>query len=682
LVDILLISSINYHPVKCFANNILIQVNKKFMILDFVKMKQSFFTHLNVLIVTLFFFMQRPFYAQTLKTTVINESHLITNANFETGNLNGWKHWKTRSSEITDDAFSGKFALKIGPERGFCNQETSVKANSLYRISAYLKTDSGAEEVQLMVSDYGGVAKSISIAKAEYTKVSIDFQTAFSTEKLVISLFHLAGNGHGFADEISLTYLGEAPNPSIQEFVKIPKRIIKEENSVAQLSNEKMEWFLNDKFGMFIHWGVYAAMDEGAEWVRHKEAWGHEYYQRRARNPETGFTAAKFDATKWTELAKKAGMKYMALTTRHHDGYALFDSKHPASWTSKKDLGRDFIKEYVDAVRASGLHVGMYYSPMSWRYPDYYDVTAKDAKPNVWGYKTAAWHKEDARDMKEEVYEQVTSILKNYGKIDYMFWDGGWLGQSVNDKLERYFWDSGMFQNPNNEWPINEKYSTYDENGNALGIIGLVRKYQPEMIVNERLGWIGDVYLEEGASATSGDIRFKNYGEKCVSLQKGGWGYRPNIEVFSFQEVAVYLSNCVVRNINLLLNVAPDREGVIPQKQQEVLLKTGDWLSKVGNAVYNTKGDPWQPLFGEFGFTFNQNKIYCHVFIGYRELKSGTFTTQSLGNKKVQKVINLYDRRELKWVKNKDKTITTSDVDYSLNPAATILEITLTSSVY
>jgi alpha-L-fucosidase len=615
-------------------------------------------------------------------TIETDETNLVINADFETGNLNGWKYWKTKSAYITEESYSGNYAVKIGPERGFCIQETKVKPNSLYRITAFIKTESGAEEIQLMVSDFGGPAKSISSVKTEYTKVSIYFQTAFSTDKLLISLIHPSGKGSGFADQIELTYLGEAPKPKIQEFVKIPKRIVKSENGVAQLPNEKMDWFLNDRFGMFIHWGVYAAMDEGAEWVRHQEAWGFEYYQRRARNPEKGFTATKFDANQWANLAKKAGMKYIALTTRHHDGYALFNSKHPSSWNSVKDLNRDFIREYVDAVRTSGLHVGMYYSPMSWRYPGYYDVTGKDAKPNVWGYKTAAWHKDDAQDMKEEVYEQVTTLLKNYGKIDYMFWDGGWLSQTVNSELEKTFWDSGMYQNPKNEWGINEKYSTKDENGKSLGIMGLVRKYQPEMIVNERFGWVGDVHAEEGGSATSGDIRFEHYGEKCVSLQKGGWGYRPNRDVYSFEDVVVFLSNCVVRNINLLLNIAPDREGVIPQNQQEVLLKTGDWLSKVGKSIYNTRGGPWQPLFGEYGFTFNHNKIYCHIYEGYRNLKSGTFTTQSIGNKKVSRIINLYDGKELKWIKNKNNTITISSVDYTLNPSTTILEITLNESIY
>ncbi|MGZ0014793.1 alpha-L-fucosidase [Yeosuana sp. AK3] len=644
-------------------------------------MKPIFSFFKKAVVIILLLTIQISLQAQSSKTE--NDTHFIINADFETGTLDGWSYWRTKYAEITTDAFSGKYAVKFGSERGFCIQETKVRPNSLYRISAYIKTESGAEEAQLMVSNYGGPEKSVSSSLTVYTKVSIDFQTAYSTDLLLISLIHPSGKGSGYADQIELTYLGKAPNPKIQEFVKIPKRVLKEENGVAQLPNDKMDWFLNDRFGMFIHWGVYAAMDEGAEWVRHQEAWGFEYYQRRARDPETGFSAAKFDATQWANLAKKAGMKYMALTSRHHDGYALFDSKHPNSWTSKKDLGRDFIKEYTDAVRASGLHVGLYYSPMSWRYPGYYDVTGKDVKPNVWGYKTASWHKEDAQAMKEEVYEQVTMLLKDYGNIDYMFWDGGWLSQTVDPELERVFWDSGKYQNPDNQWPINEKYITKEEiTGKPLGIMGLVRKYQPNMFVNERFGWVGDVHAEEGGSSTSGDIRFEHYGEKCVSLQKGGWGYRPNRPVYSFEEVAVYLSNCAVRNINLLLNVAPDSEGVIPENQQEVLLKMGSWLTKVGGGIYETRGGPWQPSFGEYGFTFKDKKIYCHIYEGYRELNSGKFTTQSIGNKKVLQVINLYDGKKLNWVKNKNNTITVSDVNYALNPATTILEITLTESVY
>ena len=144
-------------------------------------------------------------------------------------------------------------------------------------------------------------------------------------------------------------------HPELQEFMPFEPRIPKEMGGVSQLDNEKVNWFLNDKFGMFVHWGVYSAMPEGSEWVRHQEAWSNEYYMGRARDPEKGFTAAKFNPTEWAALAKKAGMKYTVLTARHHDGYALFDSKHPFSWTSQRDLGRDLIKEYANAVAGSEM---------------------------------------------------------------------------------------------------------------------------------------------------------------------------------------------------------------------------------------------------------------------------------------------------------------------------------------
>ncbi len=638
---------------------------------------------INALAITLLLMLQLNLHAQTAKTTDVNDTHLIKNADFETGTLEGWKHWRTRYSSIVKDAYSGSYAVKIGPERAFCNQEAKVRSNALYRLSAHVKTESGAEEVQLIVSNYGGIEKSVASSLTDYNKISIDFQTAFSIDTIMISFVHPTGAGSVFADQVELLYLGEAPKPALQEFVPLQKRVLEEDLGLSQQSDETMNGFVNDKFGMFIHWGVYATMPEGNEWVRHQEAWGQDYYQRKARDSAKGFSAAKFNPKDWADLAKKAGMKYTVLTTRHHDGYALFNSKHPASWTSQKDLGRDLIKEYTDAIRASGLRVGLYYSPMSWRYPGYYDVFGNDCKPNIWGYKTAKWHKEDARVMKEEVYEQVTKLMKDYGNISYMFWDGGWLAQTVNLALERNFWNPGKYQDPANEWPINEKYITKEEEtGKALGIMGVVRKYQPDMIVNTRFSWIGDVFSEEGGGYTSGNIRTEEFTEKCISLQKGGWGYRPNSKVYSFEEIVMYLSNCAVRNVNFLLNVSPDREGVIPQNQQDVLLKMGNWLSKVGTGIYNTRGGPWQPLFGEYGFTYRDNKIYCHINKGYRELKSGQFTTQSLGNKKVSKIINLYDGKALSWVKNKNNTITIKDVDYSLNPSTTLLEISLTEPVY
>ncbi len=616
--------------------------------------------------------------------TPVNETHVLKNADFETGSIQGWKHWRTKNAAIVNDAYSGKYAVKIGPDRGVCNQEAVVRSNALYRISAYVKTESGAEEVQLIISNHGNPVKTVSSSITSYTKVSVDFQTAFKIDSILISFVHPAGTGSALIDEVELLYLGEAPKPQLQEFMPYQARVPEVTGGVAQLDNEKVNWFLNDKFGMFIHWGVYSAMPEGSEWVRHQEAWSNEYYMGRARDTEKGFTAAKYNPKEWAALAKKAGMKYTVLTARHHDGYALFESKHPYSWTSQQDLGRDFIKEYADAVRSAGLKAGLYYSPVNWRYVGFYDPFGNNVLQNVWGYKTAAkWHKQDATMMKEEVYEQVTRLFKNYGKLNYIFWDGASLGQVKNKALSDSFWDAGRYQNPANIWPVSEKYITReDSTGKALGILGMARKFQPDMLLNERFGWVGDVHIEEGGNYSSGKISNTVVAEKCVSLQRGGWGYKPNAKVYSFEEVVMYLSNCVVRNSNLLLNVSPDREGVIPQNQQEVLLKIGVWLDRVGKGIYHTRGGPWQPLFGEYGFTYRENKIYCHIYKDYRESKFNHFITQSIAEKKVTKVINLFDGKELTWVKNKDNTITISGVDYTQNPAATLLEITLTEPVY
>lgn len=605
----------------------------------------------------------------------------VANAGFETGDLSGWKNWRTRAARITSHASSGQHAIELGPERGLAAQAIKIVPDSRYRLSARVRTEVGAEEVQLIASDYGGLPMSVSSARTDYTEISLEFVSARTAQEMLITLMHPSGPGKGYADEVQLTRLGPAPPPQVQEMLVPAGRILAEEGGAAQQPDEVLAWFQAAKFGLFIHWGVYAAMDEGAEWVMHERAYPPETYRRRAEDPVNGFTAASYRPADWAALARRAGMRYVVLTARHHDGYALFDSRHENSWTSVQHLGRDFIRDYVAAVREAGLHVGLYYSPMSWRYPGYYDVTGQRAKPNVWGYGTAPENKENARVMKEEVYEQVTRLLSDYGPLEYLFWDGGWLGQSIDAEMEDRFWDTGLFQNPANEWPVAERYLVRDgTSGRALGIMGLVRHFQPRLLVNERFGWVGDIHSEEGISAPAGPIRVQPT-EKCMPLMKGGWGYRPDRPVFSFEDISVHLSACVVRNINFLLNVSPDREGRIPDNQRAVLEQVGRWMDQVGESIHGTHGGPWQPQFGEYGFTYRANQIYAHVFAGYRERGSGTFTTHSLGSKSVQGVRDLLTGRTLPWSMNADRTLTVRDVDYTLHPAVTILAITLGEDV-
>ena len=178
------------------------------------------------------------------------------------------------------------------------------------------------------------------------------------------------------------------------------------------------------------------------------------------------------------------------MTPQHHDGYALFESRYMDAFTSKQTHNRDFVKEYVDACREAGLKVGLYKTLIDWRFPGYYDVTGTDCKSNKFGYTTAFWHKENARVMKEELYCQIKELMTKYGKIDQLFWDGGWLVQRGSDADGAYLGESGKYMSNDNQWPVNPIFQDIEkETGKALGLMGMVRKYQPDIVTNIRSGW-------------------------------------------------------------------------------------------------------------------------------------------------------------------------------------------------
>ncbi|MDQ8184183.1 alpha-L-fucosidase [Pelagicoccus sp. SDUM812002] len=180
------------------------------------------------------------------------------------------------------------------------------------------------------------------------------------------------------------------------------------------------------------------------EWFMENQGLTEEEYFQYATDKENSeyFRTAAFNPSYWAELAKKASMKWMCLTPRHHDGFCLFDSPHPNSITSVQTLGRDLLAEYVEAVRASGLKVGFYYSPFNWRDPGFFDVTGENIKANKFGYQQDPSNKESARVMREENYVSVRKLQTYYGRIDYIFGDGGWLAQEGSDA------DGAFFTNP------------------------------------------------------------------------------------------------------------------------------------------------------------------------------------------------------------------------------------------
>lgn len=429
---------------------------------------------------------------------------------------------------------------------------------------------------------------------------------------------------------------------------------------ITQQPDSVMSWFKNAKFGMFIHWGVYSVYGQ-AEWYWYNSGMTANQYFK-AAYPQNGdyFDADKYDPSKWVKLAQDAGMKYMVLTTRHHDGFCLFDSHFPNSINTQQTLGKDLVRKYVNACRKAHMRIGLYYSVLSWRYPGYFDVTGTDSKPNYLGIKTAAWHKQNALMMKEEDYAEIRQLMTQYGQIDDIWWDGGWLGLQGTDSAAAYFWEPGKYRDPDNEWAgdYGVKATGPDAKRRYLGIMGMVRKYQPYILSNSRSGWIGDYANEEGYAEIKGPIH-NEYWEKDLTIDKNGWGYTFKQNLLTSDEIINYLVNAVIRNGNMILNVGPDQHGVIPMGQQKVLEEVGAWLKHTGESIYGTLSGPWNPVDRQYGFTYKDNKIFVHVLQGY---KGNTFVFPAMDNQVID-CYEVYDKRKLPYTINADKTITIRDIN-------------------
>jgi alpha-L-fucosidase len=440
---------------------------------------------------------------------------------------------------------------------------------------------------------------------------------------------------------------------------------------IAQQDDAAMQWFMEAKFGMFLHWGIYAASGRG-EWFLEKEAMSLEQYRKFATDQGDGvyFDAKDYNPAEWAKIAKDSGMKYMCLTSRHHDGFALFNSQHSNAFTSVQSIHRDLYAEYVKACRAAGLRVGLYFSPIDWRYPGYYDVWGTNCLPNKWNYPTDPAHKENARVMKEEVYEQVRTLFRNYGPFDYVFWDGGWIGQKGSDRDGSFFWEPGLYRDPNNTWPVSKEYSDFDETGRALGLMGIAWKYSPNVVCNNRSGWIGDFAVDEGAKPVTGPVR-DYYWEKCLNLNKPSWGYNEKQRLMTYDEIVRNLVDVVVRNGNMLLNFGPDRHGKIPESHAERTRQVGTWLKRVGDSIYGTRGGPWNPVDGQYGFTYKPGKFFVHLLPGY----AGTEFTTPVIPGKVTGCRDLFTGKKLKYVVRADGSLQIAGLNRTAHPADTVVMI-------
>ncbi|MBQ9510155.1 MAG: alpha-L-fucosidase [Clostridia bacterium] len=329
------------------------------------------------------------------------------------------------------------------------------------------------------------------------------------------------------------------------------------------------DWFIHDRFGMFIHFGLYA-LPARHEWIKQKEMIPEAKYEQYFKY----FNPDMLDAREWARQAKNAGMKYAVLTTKHHEGFCLFDTKYTDYKITNTAYGRDLVREYVDAFRAEGLKIGFYYSLLDWHHPDFtidgfhqrrYDENAKELN--------------EGRDMHryaEYMRNQVTELLTNYGKIDILWYD---------------------FSYSKNPQPRDWMKAKGKDDWEAEKLIDLTRKLQPGIIINHRTEIEQDISTPEQSRVTDWP-KDKETGERliwegCQTLS-GSWGYFRDETTWKSPEMLIgLLIKTVSRGGNLIMNVGPTSRGYLDYRAENALKAYGDWMKYNSRSIYGcTMADP------------------------------------------------------------------------------------------
>ena len=363
------------------------------------------------------------------------------------------------------------------------------------------------------------------------------------------------------------------------------------------------EWFVADRFGMFIHWGLYA-MPARHEWIKSRERITDEKYDKYFKY----FDPDMFDAKEWAKKAKAAGMKYAVFTTKHHEGFCMFDSKYTDYKCTNTPAGRDLVREYVDAFRAEGLKVGFYYSLIDWHHPDF---TVDIIHPRR--HDPDAEKLNEGRDMKrycQYMRDQVTELLTNYGKIDILWFDFSYSEQ----------------RSPDGRWGGKGKDDWESEK-----LIALARSINPEIIIDNRAEIEQDLWTPEQYQLNEWP-RHKETGELVVweacQTFSGSWGYYRDEQTWKSPEMLIaMLIKTVSLGGNLLMNVGPTSRGYFDDRANAALDVFANWMKYNSRSIYNcTMAEP------EFkapeGCRLTQSndgkRLYVHLLdypFGFLELK-------------------------------------------------------------
>ena len=384
---------------------------------------------------------------------------------------------------------------------------------------------------------------------------------------------------------------------------------------------KRMEWWTDARFGMFIHWGLYA-LPARHEWVKNNEWMTNEQYQKyfEEYNPDL------YNPKEWARMAKEAGMKYVVLTAKHHEGFCNFDSKYTDYKGINTKFGRDAVKEYVEALRAEGLKVGFYYSLIDWHHPDY---TIDRVHPQRQESDSAYTRLNKGKDMakyREYLKNQVRELLTNYGQIDVIWFDFSFPGKNGKGHDD---WDSE-------------------------GLLKMVRQLQPNIIIDDRLdlkdkdyGWdfeSPEQYKVEKWPEHNGQ---KVAWETCQTFS-GSWGYyRDETSWKSPAQLLELLIESVSKGGNLLLNVGPTARGDFDYRAQDRLKAMGEWMKYNNRSIYGCTEAPAEfevPYNTLLTYNSKTNRLYIHLL----SYPMGNLKLKNMADK-VKYVQFLHDASEIKF---------------------------------
>jgi alpha-L-fucosidase len=419
-----------------------------------------------------------------------------------------------------------------------------------------------------------------------------------------------------------------------------------------QQRDQRMQWWRDARFGMFIHWGLYAipagqwkGQTNHAEWIRETARIPIEEYDKFVGQ----FNPVKFNADQWVSIAKGAGVKYIVITSKHHDGFCLFDSKHTDYDVMSTPFKRDIMKELSEACRRQGIRMCWYHSIMDWHHPDY--------------LPRRGWEKRSAEGADLDRYvtymkNQLRELTTNYGKIGVMWFDGEW-----------------------------EKTWTHER---GLDLYRYVRGLDPEIIVNNRVdkGRQGMAGLtKEGTFA--GDFGTPEQEipatglpgvdwETCMTMNDH-WGFNKHDQHWKSNEDLIRkLADIASKGGNFLLNVGPTAEGLIPGPSVERLEAMGQWMKVNGQSIYGTAASPFKKL--DWGrctqkqLPEGKTALYLHVF---QWPKDGKLVVPGLGNKIVKACLLADAGQAALPVANRDGAVVVDVPEKASDPIDTVVVLTI-----